>query len=106
MNPIYSNCNSAVTSYTARVFNTAHELNHFNDTAKPAKKKASVKIEVLKEEVIKATEVATADYAVEETAVVTPEVTEPSTKADAEVTAQKEPKKKRTSRKKKTTTEE
>lgn len=109
MDPIYSNCNSAVTNYTARVFNTTHELKHFNDMAKPAKK-AAVKVEVLKEEVIKAAEVATVDCKVEETVTVTPAATEPSAvelvKADTEVQAQEAPKKKRTSKKKKATTEE
>lgn len=109
MDPIYSNCNNAVTNYTARVFNTTHELKHFNDMAKPAKK-AAVKVEVLKEEVIKAAEVATVDCKVEETVTVTPAAAEPAVvelvKADTEVPAQEAPKKKRTSKKKKATTEE
>lgn len=109
MDPIYSNCNKAVTNYTARVFRTTHELKHFNDMAKPVKK-AAVKIEVLKEEVITAMEAVTAEHTVEETAVVTPAVDEASVnklvKTDTEVTAQVEPKKKRTSKKKKAATEE
>ena len=109
MDPIYSNCNKAVTNYTTRVFNTTHELKHFNDMAKPAKK-AAVKVEVLKEEIITAMKVATVECTVEETAVVTPVVAESSVdelvKTDTEVAVQEEPKKKRTSKKKKTTTEE
>lgn len=46
MDPIYNNCYSAVNNYTARVFNSTHDITQFNET------KVAVKVETVKETVI------------------------------------------------------
>lgn len=105
MDPIYSNCNKAMTNYTARVFTSDHELKHFNNVMKPTENKVSVKVEVLKEKVIQsdaelvkpvALEVAKAETTAVETAAV----------VASEVKEQEAPKKKRTAKKKKAAAEE
>lgn len=105
MDPIYSNCNKAMTNYTARVFTSAHELKHFNNAIKSTGNKASVKVEVLKEKVIQPdiepVEPVVLEVVTEETTVV-----ETSAVVESEVKDQEAPKKKRTAKKKKAAAEE
>lgn len=97
MDPIYNNCYTAVNNYTARVFNSTHDITQFNKT------KAAVKVEIVKETVIPAEEVPV------KTSPAVEEVSNEDVKAVVEETPVVEPTqvvKKKTIRKKKTTVEE
>lgn len=92
MDPIYNNCYTAVNNYTARVFNSTHDITQFN------KAKTAVKVEIVKETVIPAEE-----------APAVKEVSKEDVKTVVEETPVAEPTpvvKKKTTRKKKTTVEE
>lgn len=97
MDPIYNNCYTAVNNYTARVFNSTHDITQFNKT------KAAVKVEIVKETVIPAEE------APVNIAPAVKEVSKEDVKTVVEETPVAEPTpvvKKKTTRKKKTTVEE
>ena len=97
MDPIYNNCYAAVNNYTARVFNSTHDITQFN------KAKVTVKAEIVKETVIPAEE------APVNIAPAVEEVSNEDVKAvvdDTPVVETTPVAKKKTTRKKKTTVEE
>lgn len=97
MDPIYNNCYSAVNSYTARVFNSTHDITQFNNT------KAAVKVETVPETTIPA------EKASENVAPAVDEVSKDTATAKVEETSAVAPTpvvKKKTIRKKNTTVAE